>query len=109
MLHNLTKENFFNALRTKCPEAVDEFCKWIDEYKKDNNWVKLFGPDIKFHDLPFEMQQGIIARFELEMGYNFDGNSVQIYRSIAESRKHAIKHLFVSRQYRLIHRKSKLN
>jgi hypothetical protein len=57
-------------------QTVDEFCKWIDEYKKEVSWDALFDnhsrldsaeniqhKKIKFHDLPLEMQQGIILRY----------------------------------------------
>lgn len=72
MIQNLNKENFFTeSLQTICPKRMDHFCKWIDEYKKENDWDNLFGGGIvkapKFHDLPFEMQNGIIARYMLEV------------------------------------------
>jgi len=72
-MQNLNKENFWNDLKKKYPDAVDHFCKWIDEYKKEVDWNNLFGnnmsqlnPQIKFHDLPIDMQNGIIARYDLE-------------------------------------------
>lgn len=70
----LTKENFWNALKERFPAEVDHFCRWIDEYKKNVRWDKLFPTitaDIlyplsggkKFHDLPIDMQAGIIYRY----------------------------------------------
>ena len=65
---SLTKENFWNDLYEKHPEPMKEFCEWIDAYKKEIMWNDLFFNSrrhnpIKFHDIPFEMQVGIILRF----------------------------------------------
>lgn len=30
----LTKENCFNELQRMWPNAMKEFCDWVDEYKK---------------------------------------------------------------------------
>lgn len=85
---NLNKENFWNILMEIYPNAIEAFCKWIDDYKKIEfnvphsqkiNWQYLFADDevddnedrIKFHHLPIEMQVGIIFRFfhEQKMAY----------------------------------------
>lgn len=66
-MDNLTKENFWNEMQQKYPLAMNDFCMWIDEYKKANNWSSLFPitkrknhwMDIKFHHLPIAMQMGI--------------------------------------------------
>jgi len=79
-MENLTKENFWNEMQQKYPLAMKDFCNWIDEYKKTNNWKKLFNDTYhqtnvkragngeicsidfstpKFHDLPIAMQMGI--------------------------------------------------
>lgn len=62
----LTKENFWNGMMEMYPKAMENFCTWIDEYKKAVNWDKLFPRPrdprihgIKFHDLPYAMQNGI--------------------------------------------------
>jgi len=81
---SLTKENFWNEAHSKYPLAIDQFCKWIDEYKKKIDWNKLFNKMYheenirrapngeicnidfsapKFHDLPFDMQRGILTRY----------------------------------------------
>jgi hypothetical protein len=78
-MENLNLENFWNPQRAQTPEAVDVFCKWVDEYKKRNNWKALFNEGIcnypinadimekshapKFHDLPWAMQMGILQEF----------------------------------------------
>lgn len=65
-MDNLGKENFWNEMREIYPYSVDVFCKWIDGYKEKVGWKMLFGPDVKFHDLPYEMQMGIMNRFFIE-------------------------------------------
>ncbi len=73
---NLNRVQFFDPLHEKCPASVDVFCKWIDKYKKAAGWNKLFNSDSnwqdsdgknapapKFHDLPWEMQFGILLNF----------------------------------------------
>lgn len=65
-LKNLNKENFWNEMHIIYPEAVDRFCKWIDEYKVAINWDSLFNTLIKFHDIPYEFQMGIMNRFFIE-------------------------------------------
>jgi hypothetical protein len=74
-MKSLTKENFWNELAEYHPSAMDAFCKWIDEYKKRVDWSHLFytphtpqNRDIKFHDLPIEMQVGIFFQFTIEHG-----------------------------------------
>lgn len=72
----LTKENFWNEIYSKYPNATKLFCDWIDEYKKAVNWQVLFNPHFKvveettqihstpkFHDLPHAIQQGIWIEF----------------------------------------------
>lgn len=86
--NNLTKENFWNELYAQYPEAVQQFCDWIDQYKTENNWVQLFNSGAvmaksshgvfepshyttsapKFHDLPLAMQTGIWIQFVQERG-----------------------------------------
>lgn len=67
---NLNKE-FFDELFKKYPMAVEHFRHWLAEYKEEINWNHLFfvhtnNRQIDFYDLPIEMQNGIIARFDLE-------------------------------------------
>lgn len=67
-MENINKENFFNGMMEKYPQGTQKFCDWIDNYKDEVNWRYMFDheKDIKFHDLPFEMQKGIIHRFVRE-------------------------------------------
>ena len=68
---NLTKENTFDELQQLYPEGMKVFLAWIDEYKKANEWDKLFGDGMgrfdrdapKFHELPLAMQAGIFVEF----------------------------------------------
>lgn len=72
----LTKENFFNSMKLHYPDAMLLFNAFIDLYKAENDWDELFNADRlnpgkgqlltkapKFHELPFELQLGIIIRF----------------------------------------------
>lgn len=86
-MNNLNKENFWDQLHYKYPKATERFCKWIDEYKVRVNWNSLFNGGIpiednrypasdftpasktvapKFHDIPIEMQMGILTGFVSE-------------------------------------------
>lgn len=107
-MENLNKENFWNALHDQYPEAVERFCKWIDDYKKEVGWSDLFQGQ-KFHDIPFEMQNGIIARFELELFNNGHGNGKDRYKDIATQYRGQIKNLFADLQRQLQKRQTKLN
>lgn len=72
----LTKENFWNQLHSDYPEAMQIFCDWIDEYKKEVDWDNLFKPKTalntifytKFHDIPHAMQMGIWFAFVIDQG-----------------------------------------
>lgn len=76
-MENLNKENFWNAAKEAFPLAVEAFCKWIDEYKAEVKWNELFNAGNplgegqvqapKFHDLPYEMQAGIMNKFFIEL------------------------------------------
>jgi hypothetical protein len=68
-LHDtLTKENFWNDIMKEFPEEMNNFCEWIDEYKAEVQWTNLFSPGIKFHDIPYEMQQGIWLEYVCQQG-----------------------------------------
>lgn len=72
-MENLTRE-YFLELREKYPEAVNHFVDWLKRYKEEVNWELLFGNrateverfKIDFYDLPYDMQNGIMARFDIE-------------------------------------------
>ncbi len=77
-MKNINRENFLDGIKDKYPSAFDHFNKWLGLYKNEVEWIKLFNhgspryarmgwhnPD--FHDLPFEMQAGIIARYLSEV------------------------------------------
>lgn len=63
--NNLDK-NFFDEIKESCPKAHERFLRWIDEYKARVGWPNLFTAGVKFHDLPYEMQTGILERFDDE-------------------------------------------
>jgi hypothetical protein len=75
----LNKENFWNGMMVKFPKATKLFCEWIDQYKKAVSWDNLFNnyspasPTddehmhmVKFHDIPYAMQQGIWIEFVMQ-------------------------------------------
>jgi hypothetical protein len=69
-MENLTKENFWNEMKEKYPQAMERFCEWIDDYKRQVEWKKLFNTTYypwKFHDLPLAMQFGIWRQFIAEV------------------------------------------
>lgn len=93
----LRKENFWNEMMVRFPKAMILFCNWIDAYKKQVGWEELFNGGAawrkkhvygeiarspKFHEMPYEMQQGIwicfvnntLHRFfeQPEYDYQFD-------------------------------------
>lgn len=69
----LTKENFFDAMSEKYPNAMQRFNDFIDKYKTSVNWNELFndeesytgtpGNAPKFHEIPYELQVGVIMLF----------------------------------------------
>lgn len=87
-MENLNKKNIWNKLYKTCPKTMKKFCKWIDVYKKKYNWDDMFNAGCetggwkfpnskngrtvapKYHDLPLEMQVGILTKFFLEKKYN---------------------------------------
>lgn len=75
MITDLTPENFWTEMKTHYPKAVTAFGRWIDQYKVDNDWDKLFKeiatvdglfsyiPAPKYHQLPWAIQFGIWLEF----------------------------------------------
>lgn len=95
MIPNLTKENFFDELESKFPEAVAKFKKWIDDYKTEVNWHLLFKTNegtakpINYKSIPIEMQCGIMGRFIVENMAAIPGTGKQNYlNSVVEYRSH---------------------
>ena len=87
---SLTKENFWNAMQSKYPVAMDRFCKWIDEYKNRVHWYDLVNANFKcdapkYHELPLAVQIGIFLQFVSEVnelaGHN-DSTMVNLVESI---------------------------
>lgn len=86
IIDNLSKENFWDAIKDRYPEGFIYFTEWIDRYKEEVGWDKLFAPGIKFHDVPLDIQNGIIARFDLEM-HNGKGNADRIRGNLPQQTK----------------------
>ncbi len=83
-MDNLNKQNHFTEeWKKEYPLASEAFCKWVDKYKEKVKWDELFNgvvdnlPSIapKFHDLPVDLQVGILGRFfwELDNGCWLNG------------------------------------
>ena len=79
----LTKENFWDELYNSFPHSTEQFARWVDEYKKENNWRGLFnwsGRQLpKFHELPIGMQIGVIFQFFREKGY-YDPEDISVLK-----------------------------
>lgn len=71
-MNNLNRQNFFNNLVEKFPIPMADFYKWIDRYKEQVGWNQILGNELtgspKFHDLPFELQYGVLLRYFSEIG-----------------------------------------
>lgn len=101
-MENLNKENFWYQMTAKYPQAMDLFSKWVDEYKAKVGWVDLFPNGVKFHDLPFEMQNGIIARFDIECNNGvFTGRGSSVYESQRPVYVQGFRNLFSDLQSQL--------
>lgn len=59
----MTKEIFWDPLYAQSGGRLQQFCDWIDEYKKAVGWDETFGKDLHFHDLPIAMQIGVIFHY----------------------------------------------
>lgn len=99
LIENLNKENFWDDLEKRYPKAFEHFSKWMDEYKKETEWDTFFpkhekDEQVKFHDLPLEMQNGIIARYELELFHNAEGKGREAYLIIASEYKGHVNSIF---------------
>lgn len=104
---NLTKENYWDALRVCYPDAMDTFCKWIDKYKEEIGWREMFGTELKFHDMPFEFQNGVIARFDIECFSGlFSGKGKAVYESKRDMFLAEFERLFNDLQNRLSEQKN---
>lgn len=63
-MENLNKKNFFDDMMHTYPEAMQDFLRFIDLYKEEVKWGLYFDSRYtKFHDIPIEMQYGIIAKW----------------------------------------------
>lgn len=113
-MQNLNKENFWKNVELAFPDAFKVFSEWIDKYKEEVGWHELFATtgrlsvysqpakypkEIKFHDLPFEFQNGILARFDIECHHGIvSGNGKKTYEQICQNEPRRISHLFADLQ-----------
>lgn len=71
----LTLDNFWNEQKANFPLAVQEWCDWVDEYKKKVGWVHLMNGRVythlvapKVHELPIALQVGLHIQFRFDKG-----------------------------------------
>lgn len=105
-LEELSKLNFWDAIKVLYPKSFSFFEKWIDEYKADNGWKGLFNDQSwradqaaaihsvppKFHELPFAMQFGIFTQFLADQGdgqeefiKDFKNVSLEVFKEMEKS------------------------
>lgn len=100
MIPNLTKESFWNNIEKKFPDAFKKFSIWIDQYKIDVNWDSIFQlkpgmtETIKYHDLPIEMQLGILGKFMIENTGCVPGTEATRYEQSIAQHLIAVENLF---------------
>ena len=95
-METLTKENFWNEMEQKYPKAMAHFKQWIDKYKSEHDWDRMFcdGVEIKwagvvdgelrsgyrvtrapkYHELPIAMQFGIFTEYLYQVLNEFELN-----------------------------------
>lgn len=108
----LTKENFWNDIEARYPKTMERFNEWIDTYKEENDWDKLFNGNVylgskeltikattgsidskhwfseetaspKYHELPIAMQVGIFFQFTSE--FHSEISAADMYHNIKEA------------------------
>lgn len=113
-MESLTKKNFWDEMSQKYPNAMKLFLEWVDEYKKVNNFLKLFNGGIdytnyfkdeslqkhytedttaipKLHELPVAMQFGIFLEWSYPFIWLYHSEGVvEGYRYAAEKSIHNI-------------------
>lgn len=102
VIQNFTKENLWNEIKEKYPDSFEHFSKWIDEYKKAVGWETLFGGDLvaspKFHDLPVEMQIGILSRYQFETWTLTVDKSEKVFQNAVSVYQNDLSQLFQNYQ-----------
>jgi hypothetical protein len=92
-MENMSKE-FWEQMDREHPKAMVVFREWIDGYKVRVGWDKLLGKKVKFHDLPFEMQNGVIAKFDLELVYLTNGKTMEDVAATMLAHREELKNIF---------------
>lgn len=87
---NLNKKNTFTEeWEQRFPNVAKHFKNWIDEYKRDIDWNELFQNGIesyvKFHDVPLELQYGIICKWLNTFRRSYTINCVVDYDNVHNS------------------------
>jgi hypothetical protein len=77
----LTLENFWNEMKLKYPNAVKDWCDWVDDYKKKVDWNGLFHDGkftentgipvtTKVHELPIALQVGLFIQYRFDCRFH---------------------------------------
>jgi hypothetical protein len=101
--------DFFNDIAKSYPDALIKFSDWFTKYKTEVGWDQLFNarffrsgevhvPAPKFNDLPFEIQHGLLSRFDHEMFNTKDGNGHFQYLILAKTFRDETINLFADLQ-----------
>ena len=77
---NLNEENIWGKMREHYPNAMDDFGDWMDKYKERVKWKTMFFKT-KFHDIPAELQFGVMIQYFFEKKM-IDGMTFDMDRSI---------------------------
>lgn len=77
----LTKENYFDEVTKKFPIAMNKFHGFIDQFKEIAEWEELFKYGIKFHNIPFLLQRGILLEF-----FNYQGIDYHCYKNLSTNK-----------------------
>ncbi len=96
--------SFWRSLQQVYPDAMEHFNTWLEKYKLQINWTELFCQDLDFNDLPFEMQNGIIARYEIELLEGKSAKAEEVYYHITAGFKKTVRNIFHHQQNKLISR-----
>lgn len=70
-MENLSKE-FFDSIGELYPQAVQHFFNWLKKYKQHIGWEDMFDT-LDFCDLPYDMQNGILERYDIECNLGIEG------------------------------------
>lgn len=66
----LTKDGFWEEIKSKWPGEFYRFDAWVQDYQKKENWAVSGGID--FYCLPAAMQIGVFLQYCIEENHRYD-------------------------------------